>query len=157
MKPALLALVAVTFFATENFLIQRYIAKVSPLINLAIGHTVIGCVCMLLVYFGFDRPQEGWTLPQGNQWWIVILVAALFALGDYFYMYAFNQGGSLATVTIMVCLIPVIATCLGTVVNWLYPMDEITAAAPTLNEAVGWLLGTAAVAVVLFKPFGAGK
>ena len=142
MNATTFTIIAIVLFATENVLLSRNLGTVSPIIALALMHSLTATLSITIVLIGKTTGTE-WRLPQGNQWWILIVAGLTFALGDICYIKALGTG-SLTTITMIACLLPVVATAIN---------HSIERTLPDRNDIIAWFLAVAAVAIVTFKPF----
>lgn len=139
MKPAFYMLVAVTFYASQNVIIERKLAKISPVANIVFFYIGVLALAGTLVVF---RKQWGLnlTMPQNSHVWMLILCGVMLFIADYFLFSAYHSGGSLATVTIVGALFPAIASIIQAVSG---------GGLPTVRELIAWIF--AVIAVVLLS------
>lgn len=140
MHPVLLSLIAVTFYALNAVLIERFLKVNHPLWAQLIGNAIIPLLC--IVFIGGLR-MTGNTIelktPALQTWMFIGICGLVYFLGNCAFYYAYANGGSVTTVTTILCLLPVISTlfalCLGGKI-------------PTTNEIAGSAL--IAMGILLF-------
>ncbi len=144
MHPSALALVAMMLFAIENTLIARFLGHVNTLTNMLVMNvTIIVAIVAMMTVGANPEPDIPFTLPQDRKWWLIIIsVGLIFAVADFFYLKAL-KAGSVTEVTMIACLLPVMAAIVSNCFErWV----------PTWDHVVSWLLAVGSVAFVTFKP-----
>lgn len=110
----------VFFYAMENVLIQTKLSEFSPeriTTYFYIG-TVVVTMCLAPIALIF-RSQFGVDLsPVPLKVFGIIIVCILFEIiADFFYFKAYSEGGSIATVTILISFLPVMAVIIEAVMK----------------------------------------
>lgn len=140
MSASSFALMAVVAYALENVLIERYLKDVPPLITMAALYLIALCVAVLRIRSSMSIASC--TMPTKTQCAMLVLIAVLMLLADFWYVKALGMG-KLSTNTMLLCLIPVAAA-----IMYYVP----TASLPSRNQILAWILAGAAVWVVTHEP-----
>lgn len=138
MKTALFATGAMLFYAAGSIIIDQKLRQVSPFATMlfyALGVSTVAALGLLA------QRQSGMalTMPQGNQYWLLVALAAAIVVADFCYFSAYTSGGSLIMVTTLVVLLPVFASLIK---------FALGGGLPSLAQLIGWLFAAVAVFLV---------
>lgn len=140
MHPVLLSLIAVTFYAINAVLIERFLKINHPQWSQLIANALIPIFCIASIA-GLRASGSSVELKTSvsQAWLFAAVCGCIYFLGNCAFYHAYANGGSVTTVTTILCLLPVISTlfalCLG-------------GKAPTANEIGGSVL--IAVGILVF-------
>lgn len=133
MKAILFVMVAMSLFATENVLIERYFPKAHPIAILLFMYLPLAIVAGMVYFFG---SSAGIVVPRPTDteiWWIFV-AAALFITADLCLFSSYNHGGTAILVTTSTILMPVFASVFRASMHWGYP---------NRHTYLAWLFGAA--------------
>lgn len=130
MKTILYALFAVALYASQNTILERKLAYVSPLIGMICWYLGILVIAVPLVLF---RNQLGMaiTMPQPSHYWLMAMVGVMLFFADFAFLSAYHGGGSVAQVATIVALFPAIAVLIKFLIG---------GGTPSLSQAIGLAL-----------------
>ncbi len=137
MKPLHLAIVAVFFYSILNVMIDRYLSNISPIAMIAVYHLVVLAIALPLVLFRSRLGLE-MKMPGKKEYVILAVYALVLIAADFCYFSAYNKGGSLATLTTIVILVPAFAVLIKFFLGGGFPSKI---------QLLGWAF--AAVGVIL--------
>ena len=135
-------LVAVLCYAIQNVVIARKLSAVHPILLSGIIGTVV-VLCDYLVYALRDRFGLVIATPTGKEVAVAAGVGLVLFVAEVSFLNAYFSGGSLAMVTTMVILIPVLASAIQFVLG---------GGLPHINEFLAYLLAAAAVLLISYVP-----
>lgn len=144
MGSILLALVAVIIFASTNVIIAHKLSTLSPFAIVPVYALFVGITTLLLgrVVNASGHPVP---FPEGSALLWLLLIGALFVIGDLAYMGAYGlKGASMATITTCVALVPVVAAIVEKIC--------IGGTPPSLRTMCGFGLAVFTVWLVAFDP-----
>ncbi len=138
MKSITWALIGIVLYAIQNTIIDVRLSKYST-VSLLVGWYIMLLPLALGLYlyhryFGSPTP-----FPAGADLKLLAAVAVMFFIADFFYIGAFTAGGNAVTITILLVLMPVVASVMKFV--W---VKEV----PTPYHFAAFLLAFGAVALV---------
>jgi drug/metabolite transporter (DMT)-like permease len=150
LKSIIYALIGLTLYAVQNTIIDVRLKQFSTLSLLVVFYlTMLPLGLMLLVYQKYTGEQL--TIPTGDSLKIVVVVAIMFFIADFFYIGAYTSGGSAVPITILAALVPVVCALMKFV--W---VREV----PTNFHFAGFVCALLAVAFIAFgnsrKPLEVG-
>ncbi len=107
MKPIVFALIGIVLYAIQNTLIDVKL-KGYPTVSILLGFYII----LLPLAFGLFLYQkiigQPVAIPSGNALKTLAAIAVMFFVADFFYIGAYNSGGNVVVVTILLVLMPVL-------------------------------------------------
>jgi drug/metabolite transporter (DMT)-like permease len=109
MKPIIFAVLSTLFYAIANVIMENKFSKYNNL-------TIMICYCAVILAAAaiirqvIKTPDPSFSFPTGWLLLLVIVMGALFFLADFFYIGAYTNGGSLASITTIVIMMPVFAS-----------------------------------------------
>lgn len=109
MKSFIYALIGIILYAVQNTIIDVRLSKYST-VNLLVGWYVVLLPLAVGLYFYqkfFGTPAE---MPAGSDLSLLVAVAVMFFIADFFYIGSFTAGGNVVTITILLVLMPVIGS-----------------------------------------------
>lgn len=139
MKVILLALSATFCYAIYNLVLEKRLAKISPMANVLF--LILSMLIAITIALPF-RSKLGIAmtdLPKGSDWLVILLTGFLILLGDLLFYAAYNFEGSLTTITPIVIMMPVFACAMKMV--W-------DGTKPTAHHIVGWIMAAGAVLII---------
>ncbi len=139
MKSVLLALGATFLYAIYNVVLEKRLAKISPLANVLF--LIIGMLIAIVVALPFRSKLgvEFSNLPKGNDWLVIFMTGFLILLADLLFYQAYHSEGSLMTITPIVIMMPVFACVMKMLID---------GTKPTIHHMIGWALAAGAVLVI---------
>lgn len=144
MKSILFCLAAVTLFAWNAVLTERYLKENHPLWTQLIANGLIPLFCVAGIVgmrnTGNDVVLKTEILPL---WSFAFLCGLILFLGNFCFYAAYSNGASVTTVTTVLCLLPILSTCFSLCLGGKFP---------PLNEILGTLIVIGGVLVFLYKP-----
>jgi drug/metabolite transporter (DMT)-like permease len=138
MKTTLFALIGVIMYAIQNTIIDVRLKQYST-VSLLIGWygVLLPLAVGLFVYQKIIGSPV--VIPTGSNLWMLVAVAVMFFVADFFYIGAYTAGGDAVTITILLAMMPVVAALMKFV--W---VKEI----PTFYHVVGFICALFAVGFV---------
>jgi len=111
MKPILFTLVATACYSVCNVLLELKFAKLNALTLMIVYASVIW-----ISAFGMRQlvktDDPSFNFPTGTFLILAIVLGLIYAMGDWFFVSAYNHGGDVITITCITVLIPVVASLL---------------------------------------------
>ncbi|MEI7777358.1 MAG: EamA family transporter [bacterium] len=135
MKSIIFALIGITLYAVQNAIIDVKLKQYSA-VSLLVGFYLVLLplgVCLLLYQKSTGQPM---AMPSGSSFKILVAVAVMFFVADFFYVGAYTSGGNVVVVTILFVLMPV----LGALIKFLW-VKEV----PTPYHFVGFVCAALAI------------
>jgi drug/metabolite transporter (DMT)-like permease len=142
MHPVLLSLIAVTFYSVNAVLIERFLNVNHPqwsqlIVNAAIPVLCIGTIVGLRTT---GIPVELKTPPLQTVM-LAVICGLIYFLGNHALFCAYTNGGSVTTVTTVLCMLPVISTLFGLCLG---------GKAPAMNEIIGAIIVIVGIVVLVY-------
>ena len=109
MKPAITACIGVFLYAVLNVVMEQKLSKYSTA-NLLIYFYLVMLSIAFLQLRAEKLVGQAIIAPHGSATVIVLLVGVAYFYADYFYLKAYNGGGSLLTITTIFIMFPVFAS-----------------------------------------------
>ena len=109
MKPLVFAIFAVICYAVGNVIMEERLAKYNNL-TIIVGYVPMILVTALILRTLIKTSDPSYDFPQGSDLAIMLMMGVVFAIGDYFFIGAYTNGGSLIVVSSIVTLFPVVAS-----------------------------------------------
>ncbi len=138
MKPILFTLIATACYSVCNVLLELKFSKLNALTLMILYASVIW-----ISAFGMRQivktDDPSFNFPTGTFLLFAIVLGLIYAMGDYFFVSAYNKGGDVVTITCITVLIPVVASLLK---------FGITKQPPNLWQVSGYVLAAGAVVLV---------
>ena len=138
MKPILFTLVATLCYAVCNVLIELKFSRVNALTLMIVYASVIW-----ISAFGMRQlvktSDPSFGFPTGTLLFLGIGLGLTYAVGDYFFVRAYNHGGDVVTITCITILIPVVASLIK---------FGITKQLPNFWQVSGYILAAGGVVLV---------
>ena len=138
MKPILFTLVATACYSVCNVLLELKFAKLNALTLMIVYASVIW-----ISAFGMRQlvktDDPSFNFPTGTFLILAIVLGLIYAMGDWFFVSAYNHGGDVITITCITVLIPVVASLLK---------FGITKQLPNAWQVSGYVLAAGAVVLV---------
>lgn len=141
-KALFYALSAITLYSIANVLLERRLAKISPLASttcIYVGLLVLSMPLMALR----NKLNLNLTMPETNQFWLLAACGVLFFLADLMYFNAYRVGGTLEQIAIATVFYPFIATAIKTLSG---------GNTPTRSDVASWVLAGLAVVLAVKQP-----
>jgi drug/metabolite transporter (DMT)-like permease len=107
MKSIIYALIGIILYAVQNTIIDVRLKQYST-VSLLVGMYIILLPLGVGLFLYQKYMGQAMITPSGNDFKIVAFVAAMFFIGDFFYVGAYTSGGNVVTITILLVLMPVI-------------------------------------------------
>jgi len=142
MKPVLFAIIGVFGYVVMNVMIEQRLKHASPLANsLLLLVTGIAFVLPAAVLQWYYYPK--FVLPPLTDWRLLVGLGVSFLLADYFFLKAYNSGGSLMMISTMVAMFPVFASLLNA---------GLGGNLPPSRQWLGWLVALITIVLVSEQP-----
>ena len=138
MKPVLFSLVATVCYALCSVLLELKLSKINNL-TLMILYASIIWISAVVVRQMVKTDDPSFSFPTGSTLAVAIVLGLIFTVADYCYVGAYNQGGTVLTITSITLLIPVLASLIK---------FGVTKQAPNLWQVSGYVLAAGAVVLV---------
>ena len=141
MRPLVFAILSLIFISINSVILERKLSGISPLASMAIYHTVYFVFVIPIWYLCF-QPSFKVTWPEGNAWLFIFIFSFISLLAGFCTFSAYNTGGSLLTVTVVLTFVPILASVLKGFLTgeWL-----------NLTQILGCFLAVVAVVLVVHK------
>ena len=142
MKPPFFALIALALCALANTIIERKIARVSPIVNTAYINLILACMTVPLVLL---RNQFGLKLimPEASQVWALLFCASLFFFADYAWFQAYYSKGRLELITATYLAFPIMAALVK---------GATSGISPTKSDILCWVIVAVGLIVSIRQP-----
>ena len=139
MKSIVYACIAIMLYAIQNTIIDVKLKNNSTASLLLVFYIVL--LPLAIGLFCYQKLSgQAVTIPQGNTLWIVVAVAVMFFVADFFYFGAYTSGGDVATITIILVLMPVVSA----LIKFLWVKDV-----PTPYHMIGFVFAAISVIFIL--------
>ena len=138
MKSVIYAVIGLVLYAITNTIIDVRLKQYTT-VSLLLGWYVVLFPLAIGLFFYTKYFGQPMVIPAGADLKMLMAVAAIFFVADFFYIGAFTNGGNVVTITILVALVPVVAG----LVKYVWVKDV-----PTRYHLVGFVLALLAVACV---------
>lgn len=102
-------LIAVVCYAVANVVLEQKLSKYNNLSLLVVYAGLIFVLAAVLRQF-MRTADPVWDFPAGAAMLLMIAVALVFFAADYFYLGAYTNGGDVLTITMIMTLLPVVAS-----------------------------------------------
>jgi len=142
MKPALFAAIGILGYVVMNVMIEQRLKQSSPLANSLLMLVCGGVIILPLTLLQWWLHPK-FTMPPVTDWRLLVSLGLAFAFADYFFLKAYNSGGSLIMISTMVALFPVFASILN---------SSLGGAPPSYRQWLGWAVAVAAIVLVSEDP-----
>ncbi len=109
MKPIIFAILAVIGYAAGNVIMEERLTKYNNL-TIIMGYIPVVFIAAFIMRAATKTSEASYDFPVGSDLVMLMLMGAVFAVADYFFIGAYTNGGSLLVVTSIVTLFPVIAS-----------------------------------------------
>ncbi len=96
-------------FAIGDVLMEERLTKYNNL-TITMGYIPIVFIAAFIMRVAIKTSDSAYDFPTGNDLIWLVLMGAVFAVADYFFIRAYTNGGSLLVVTSIVTLFSVIAS-----------------------------------------------
>ena len=143
MKATLFALSALFIYAVANTIIEKKLSNVSPLANTTGLYIVLLIMSLPLIIF---REPLGikLTMPQGNEIWLLAVVAFLFFFADLAWFQAYHtEGARLEQITATFLAFPIMIAMMKGVSN---------GALPTRSDMLSWAIVAVGLIISIRQP-----
>ena len=138
MRSALFAIIGVFGYVIMNVIIEQRLKQASPLatslLMLACGIAFVLPAALAQWYF-----YPKFVLPPLTDIRLLVVLGVAFAFADYFFLKAYNSGGSLIMISTMVALFPFFASLLNVAVG-----GDV----PSTRQLLGWIVAVIAIILV---------
>lgn len=139
MNPLAFSLAYVMLAAAANVIIDRKISQVSPIQNTF--WMCVGMVALSIPILAFGkRLGVDVTPPKGVQWKYVCVCTVLYFFADILYFLSYKRGVSIATLTTLVGLLPVMAC----IINY-----ATGGGTPTLRQEIGIMFAMISIVLLM--------
>lgn len=134
MKPTWLLVIAMLFYATQNYMYERFLSKNNPLLTMALLYA------MMLPFAGIGLwKQWGQNTAESARWQMyaaVAVAASLLFIADWLLFESYRRNASVVEMTTIVMLMPLFAAAIKAIFEQKYP---------TPSQYGAWILGALAV------------
>lgn len=135
------ALLALLLYTLLNVMLDKYFSHIDPLITLSIYCAIILTLALSCIARNYHNSVV-MVVPSTKIFIIICLCGMTCFFADSCYLTAYNKGGSLASITTIVAIMPVFAVVIKMF------MDRKL---PELSQFLGCILATMAVYLVTRK------
>jgi uncharacterized membrane protein len=138
MKPILFTLIATLFYAVCNVLLELKFSKLNALTLMIVYASVIWISALGMRQL-VKTNDPSFSFPTGTMLLLAVGLGLIYAVGDYFFVSAYNNGGDVVTITCITVLIPVVASLIK---------FGVTKSLPNVWQMSGYILAACAVLLV---------
>lgn len=140
------AIAAPILYAFANVILEYKFSKYNNL-SILVVYTPIIVALAVSLYFVTKTSDVSYTLPAGNDLWLLVGIGVVFFVADYLFIGAYTNGGDLITITILTLLFPVFASLFkyaGSLV-----VSGMVYAPPNVWQISGYILAAVAILFVV--------
>jgi drug/metabolite transporter (DMT)-like permease len=121
MKSLMYAVIAMVLYAIQNTVIDVKLKQYSTLSLLLWFYIVL--LPLAAIFLGLQKlTGQDVSLPSGNTLKLVILVATMFFIADFFFVGAYTSGGDVVAITVTISLMPVV----GALIKYFWVKETLT-------------------------------
>lgn len=138
MKPVVYALFALFLYATQNVVIEQKLAKFE--VSSVLIYFYIIMLPLAVIRLAQLKLSGQVVTPSGTAILIALIVGVVYFFADYFFLGAYNAGGSLMTVSTIIIMFPIFAS----IIKYLW-----VGGLPNMYQVTGYILAMFAIIFVI--------
>ena len=135
MKSIIFAFAAMLLYGISSLVIEQKFERYNTIVLTFLF--TLPFIPLTLLFLGGEKVMgERIIFPQGNYFWLIMVMGVLYFFADYFFVGAFTAGGNVLTILTIMMLSPVVAV----VAKYLW-----VGGVPSAYQIVGYIFAACAV------------